>query len=209
MKRYPQADVLTRPFDDFASQCNFGLSHVTTPWVLSLDADYELTRDLEVELSQLIEGRFTAYEAAFTYCIHGKALRGTLYPPRQVLYRKDRAHYRNEGHGHRVEVQGEVGRLSGRIHHDDRKPLSRWFDSQQRYAAREADYLLESDRSALRRTDRLRLMAWPAPVVVFFYTLFWRGCLLDGWHGWFYTLQRTLAEIMIALEVIDRRLQKK
>ena len=30
------------------------------------------------------------YRARFVYRIHGHALRGTLYPPRTVLYRKDR-----------------------------------------------------------------------------------------------------------------------
>ena len=40
-------------------------------------------------------------------------------------------------------------------------------------------------------------MAWPSPILVFLYTLFAKGCILDGWHGWFYVLQRTLAETMI------------
>jgi hypothetical protein len=50
-------------------------------------------------------------------------------------------------------------------------------------------------------------MGWPAPVAVFFYTLLWKGCILDGWPGWLYVLQRTLAETMIALEVVDRRIR--
>ena len=32
-----QVDVVQRPFVDFASQCNFGLTQIFTPWVLSLD----------------------------------------------------------------------------------------------------------------------------------------------------------------------------
>ena len=62
--------------------------------------------------------------------------------------------------------------------------------------------------SCLSASDRLRRMAWPAPIVVFFYVLVVKGCLLDGWPGWFYTLQRVLAECMIALELIDRRLRR-
>ena len=34
--------VLHRPFDSFADQCNFGLDQITTPWVLSMDADYRV-----------------------------------------------------------------------------------------------------------------------------------------------------------------------
>ena len=50
-------------------------------------------------------------------------------------------------------------------------------------------------------------MAWPSPILVFLYTLLAKGCILDGWPGWFYVLQRTLAETMIAIELVDRRLR--
>lgn len=31
---YSQVEVLTRSFDSFANQCNFGLQHIDTPWML-------------------------------------------------------------------------------------------------------------------------------------------------------------------------------
>jgi hypothetical protein len=58
----------------------------------------------------------------------------------------------------------------------------------------------------LSRTDRIRLMAWPAPIGAPLYALFIKGCLLDGWAGWFYALQRATAEALIALALIERRL---
>ncbi|KAB2850824.1 MAG: glycosyltransferase family 2 protein [Hyphomicrobiaceae bacterium] len=207
VSRFPQANFITRPFDGFAEQCNFGLGHVSSPWVLSMDADYEVSRELRAEIAALVPPAGVAgYLAPFVYRIYGRSLRSTLYPPRAVLYRRDRARYRNEGHGHRVEVQGDVRRLSAPIYHDDRKPLSRWISSQQRYAQKEAEHLLNSPRSDLRRSDRIRLMAWPAPLLVFFYTLIIKRCLLDGRAGWYYVLQRTIAECLIAIEIIDRRL---
>ena len=209
IRSYPQAEVIHRPFDDFASQCNFGISQVASAWVLSLDADYGLSEALVNELRNLRpDASIAGYRARFVYRIFGRPLRGTLYPPRTVLYRKGKASYRNEGHGHRVVVAGEIVPLSGVIFHDDRKPLAHWIFSQQRYACREAEYLLASDPRALGRTDRIRLAAWPAPVAVFVYTLIFKGCLLDGWQGWYYALQRLLAETMIALEIIDRRLRR-
>ena len=143
----------------------------------------------------------------FVYRIYGRPLRGTLYPPRTVLYRKDRASYRQEGHAHRVVINGDVLPLSGVIFHDDRKPLGRWIASQQRYARDEAAYLLDPRSDPLRRTDKIRLMGWPAPVGALFYTLLVKGCLFDGWPGWYYALQRVIAEALIALEIIDRRLR--
>ena len=149
-----------------------------------------------------------SYRASFVYRIHGRPLRGSLYPPRIVLFRVKNAHYVNDGHGHRVVVSGEVRALSGVIYHDDRKSLSRWLASQQNYARLEADYLLKADIGALSVSDRLRRMAWPAPILVFFYVFVVKGCLFNGWPGWFYTLQRVLAECMIALELINRRFRQ-
>jgi glycosyltransferase involved in cell wall biosynthesis len=208
LRGYPQVLVIHHPFSDFATQCNFGLTQIDTPWVLSLDADYELSNGLVDEIGALTDNdSVSGYRVPFVYRIYGRSLRGTLYPPRVVLYRAGMARYVNEGHGHRVIIEGEVRALRHAIYHDDRKPLARWFASQQRYAAEEADYLFAKAPHELRRTDRLRRMAWPAPLGVLFYTLFAKGCILDGWAGWFYALQRLVAEVLIALAVLDRRLR--
>jgi glycosyltransferase involved in cell wall biosynthesis len=204
--RYPQVEVIVNPFAGFAEQCNFGLSHILTEWVLSLDADYELSDALVQELHALgEEPRFSGYSSAFVYRLHGRALRGSLYPPRTVLYRVAGAHYVNEGHGHRIIVAGEVGKLRAPIYHDDRKPLSHWFQSQQNYARLEAEYLMRAPRSQMSYFDKIRGTGCLAPIIAFFYVLFVKGCILDGRAGWFYAMQRVLAETLIALEVLDRR----
>jgi len=209
LARHPQVVLFNRTFDTFADQCNFGLAQIESEWVLSLDADYEISDRLVEELSNLHETEGVAgYRVSFIYRIQGRPLRGTLYPPRVVLYRVKNARYTNEGHGHRVTVSGKVRALNGVIYHDDRKPLLRWLASQQSYARLEADHLLKADTRVLSASDRLRRMAWPAPIVVFFYVLAVKGCLFDGWPGWFYTLQRVLAECLIALQLIDRRIRR-
>lgn len=208
LRGYAHVDVVQHPFTDFATQCNFGLTQIKTPWVLSLDADYELSGGLIDEIGALNgDAGIAGYRVPFVYRIYGRPLRGTLYPPRVVLYRAEKARYYNEGHGHRVSVGGEVRALRHVIYHDDRKSLARWFASQQRYAVEEARFLLAKAPHELTRADRLRRMAWPAPLGVLFYTLFAKGCILDGWPGWFYALQRLVAEALIALAVLDRRLR--
>jgi glycosyltransferase involved in cell wall biosynthesis len=210
LSSYDQVDLIHRPFTDFASQCNFGLKQISTRWVLSLDADYQLSDEIIREMQSLSpDGETNGYRAKFVYRVYGHPLRAALYPPRVVLYQKDRATYRNEGHGHRVVVAGRILPLASTIYHDDRKPLARWFQSQQRYAREEALYLLSGDSITLSLMDKLRLAAWPAPLAVFVYTLVVKGCLLDGWPGWFYVMQRVIAETMISLEIIDKRLQRE
>jgi glycosyltransferase involved in cell wall biosynthesis len=204
----PQVEIVHHRFMDFASQCNFGLTRVASNWVLSLDADYELSDELVRELFNLVPSNCIAgYQVRFVYRIYGRPLRGTLYPPRIVLYRTSTAIYENQGHGHKVKVKGDVVTLNGVIYHDDQKPLARWLTSQQRYARDEAQSLLNSPRRSLAIGDRVRLVGL-APIIVLLYTLVAKGCIFDGWPGWYYALQRVIAESLILLEIVDRRLRK-
>jgi glycosyltransferase involved in cell wall biosynthesis len=209
---FTNARLVRRRFDGHAVQWNYGLTQcgLTRPWVLALDADYVLPAALVEEISRLAPADQTsAFRASFRYCINGRPLSGALYTPVAVLFRHDRARYVQSGHTQRLVVDGAIVELKRRIDHDDRKPLSRWLQSQQRYARLEAQHLLSIPRGHLRLADRVRLTGWAAPVFVFFYTLLWKRCLLDGWPGWLYVLQRTLAETMITLEIVDQRLKNE
>src|SRR5215469_13968658 len=94
LRDFPQVEVFHHPFMDFASQCNYGLTQIASPWALSLDADYELSDELVSELTSLLPpNNVVGYQARFVYRIYGRPLRGSLYPPRAVLYRKDRPFY--------------------------------------------------------------------------------------------------------------------
>jgi len=206
-RRFPNVCVLERSFDSFAGQCNFGLAHVQSEWVLSLDADYVLSGELLDEIADLpASPAADGYSVQFRYCIWGKPLRKSLYPARTVLYRKDKAHYRDDGHGHRVVVSGETKMLSGSIDHDDRKTFDRWLRGQARYSLAETRKLLETSPAHLNLADRLRLWIVPAPFMVFFYTLLVKGLIFDGWRGWYYVLQRTFAEILLSLRLIEAKL---
>jgi glycosyltransferase involved in cell wall biosynthesis len=208
VRQFPQAIVIRREFDTAATQCNFGLSHVDTDWVLSLDADYVLSDDLVLEIASLRpDGSVRGFRARFVYQIFGRSLSASLYPRRAVLYCRAGAVYVDEGHTQRVQIEGEVQSLVNPICHDDRKSIARWFNSQARYASLEATHLLSLEKSQLERVDRLRLMLVPVPIMTFFYVLFIKRCLFDGWPGWYYTLQRVCAEAMLSIELLDRRLR--
>jgi glycosyltransferase involved in cell wall biosynthesis len=210
--RYHNVRCVTRPFDSHAAQWNFGLAScgIKRSWVLALDADYVLTPGLIEEICRLEPSEATGgYQIGFRYCIQGQALSATLYPAHIALYRRENAHYVQEGHTQRVVVRGGIEILHESIDHDDRKPLSRWLNSQQKYAGLEAGHLLSKRRADLRLVDRIRLKGWLAPILVFLHTLFLKRCVFDGRPGWIYVLQRTLAETMIALEITDRKMRSK
>jgi glycosyltransferase involved in cell wall biosynthesis len=217
VKSFPQVRVIQRRFDSFASQCNFGLLQIQSGWVLSLDADYILSDGLNSELSELKPSSDVAgYRVSFTYCVRGHPLRASLYPPRTVLYRKSLANYYDEGHGHCVRIDGKIIPLKHSILHDDRKPLERWFNEQIKYTLQEVKYLLKrsnreggAENNEFKAADRIRQKIIFAPALVFFYTLLGKGLILDGWPGWYYVFQRTLAEILLSLKLLEARFLQK
>ena len=203
---FPQVRFLRRSFDTHARQWNFALHEtgIHTEWVLALDADYVLSDELVQELAMLRpDASVDGYRASFRYVVYGRALRGSAYPPATVLFRRRRARYVQDGHTQRVVVDGAVNRLRGMVFHDDRKPLDRWFDAQRRYTQLEADKLVSNPWRCLGWADRLRRLKIFAPIVMPFYCLFWKRAIFHGRAGLLYTMQRTLAELLLAMRLID------
>jgi glycosyltransferase involved in cell wall biosynthesis len=204
LQSYPQVEIFQREFDTHANQWNYGLQQVQTEWILSLDADYVLTEELIAEINSLPKDSLAdSYFTPFKYCVFGTPLRGTLLPPREVLFRKEKAIYLDDGHTQRLRVNGISEMLSSYIHHDDRKPLSRWLWAQDRYMIIERKKLLETPASELSLGDRIRQKKILAPFVILFYCLILNKGILDGWAGWYYALQRMLAEILLSIRLIE------
>jgi glycosyltransferase involved in cell wall biosynthesis len=209
-RKFPNVNVVPNAFQSFADQCNFGLTKVNTEWVLSLDADYVVSRELYDEIRMLRPSNSVAgFAVPFQYCICGHPLKASLYPPRTVLYRAGQATYRNEGHGHRVVIDGPVGRLHCRISHDDRKSIDRWLIAQVRYARVEAAYLYTTSMNELKPIDRLRRFIVIAPAGVVLYSLFGKGLIFDGWPGLYYVLQRACFEVILSLCLLHLRFRSR
>ncbi len=203
-KSYPQVDVFQRKFDTHARQWNYGLEQIKTEWVLSLDADYLVSVELLEEIKKISNTTsINGFFVPFKYCVFGKPLKGTILPPRQVLFRKEKAIYIDDGHTQLLEVQGTCGELSAPIYHDDRKPLSRWLASQDKYMVLEVKKLIETPTQELSLGDRIRKQKVLAPLVILFYCLILKGGILDGWAGCYYAFQRVLAEILLSIRLIE------
>jgi glycosyltransferase involved in cell wall biosynthesis len=225
----PDVHIVGRQFDSHTTQWNFGLDQVTTEWVLTLDADYEVSPELAAEIQALSpSAEVIAYSCDFVYRIYGHALRASSYPPRLVLFRVQQARYVDVGHTQTLWIKTPTGelrppsefqhgleqspsptrratrieKLGGKIFHDDRKPLSHWIRAQDRYATLEAPHLVSLPADRLNRQDRLRRKIFFAAPAIFIYLLFWRGLILDGWSGWFYVAQRTIAELLLSIRLL-------
>lgn len=203
---FPEVRVFQRVFDTHMNQWAFGLSQtgIRSEWVLALDADYVLTTALIEELNRLeATSRTHGYRTRFLYCINGKPLRGSAYPPVTTLYRRGSAKYVQDGHTQRIYVDGEISDLEFPILHDDRKPLSQWIQAQSRYMRLEAEKLLQSDSQQLGWADRLRRARLFAPFVMFFYCLLVKCAIIDGSAGFYYASQRMFSELLLSLYLIE------
>jgi glycosyltransferase involved in cell wall biosynthesis len=203
---HPNVRVFTRQFDTHATQWRYAIesTQIKTEWVLRLDADYQVSESLINELKQVNpDESVAAYRIKFNYAVYGRRLRSSLYPPNTILFRKTHFDVHDRGHTEVWNFDGNVESLKGRILHDDWKPIEQWFNGQVRYMRLEAD-ALESKSSVVRwLRSRPPLML----VAVFLYCLFGKGLIFDGRAGILYALQRTTAEGILALLMLEKKLR--
>jgi glycosyltransferase involved in cell wall biosynthesis len=203
---FANVEVRNRPFDSFADQSNHALNAIETEWVLALDADYVLPDSLVREIAMLpAEPSENGYLVPFEYRVLGRTLRRSLYPSREVLFRRRAGAFVQDGHAHRVRVDAPTGRLRSAIVHDDRKDLGRWLRNQAKYAEKEVAKLSGARLRDLGWMDRLRSTMVLGPPAVALYCLFARGLVLDGRAGLYYTTQRVVAEGILSLKLMEAR----
>lgn len=203
VRSFTNTALFQRDFDTPARQWNHGLEQVDTEWTLALDADYQVPEAAIREIASIPDHtEANGYYAEFGYAVLGHRLPKSLYPARQVLFRTDSAVFENDGHTQRVQVEGRSERLHHRLVHDDRKPLGRWLRNQAVYADLEAEKLTSVSWSDLSLADRLRRTRILGPPAVFVYCLLGKGLLLEGRPGWYYTLERTVAEAVLVLALL-------
>jgi glycosyltransferase involved in cell wall biosynthesis len=203
LKSYPCVKVFQRTFDTHAIQWNYGVERVSSEWVFSLDADYCIPDRLVDEISALNNHSIDGYFIPFKFCVFGKPLQRAILPPRQALFRKKACTYIDDGHTQLLVNKGLSGILQEHIYHDDRKPVTRWFNSQIKYADLEMKKLIDTPPAQLSFVDKIRLAKVIAPLLVLIYCLIYKGGILDGWHGIYYAFQRLLAELVLSIKLIE------
>ncbi len=220
------ARVMHRPFDNFASQRNYGLQEggLEHDWVLHLDADERVTPELRSELER--EARRDAYGACRVpskLMFQGRWLKYSgMYPTYQVRFgRREALTFTQVGHGQRGDLSADqVGTLDAPLlHYGFSKGIADWIERHNRYSTGEAVHALEAggqsiDWSALFRGDpqaRRRALKDVSyrlpfrPLLRFFYVYVWRMGILDGRPGFDYAVLLSFYEYLIGLKRREKK----
>ena len=137
--------VLVQPWQGFAAQKNFALDQAKGDWVLSIDADEEVSPELRRELEAILAGSTTAvgYALPRRNIFWGRWIRhGGLYPDWQTrFFQRGRGRFVQRAVHESVEVDGELGRLRGPLVHRSYRSIGEFLERANRYSTLAADDL--------------------------------------------------------------------
>src|SRR5215467_7589889 len=127
-----------RAWTSYAEQKNYAASVAELDWILSIDADEELSSALQSSLLdwKKREPKFQVYEVSRRAWYVGKWIKhGGWYPDLQKrLYRRDRAAFSGQVH-ESLHFAGKVGRLEGDLLHYTIRSFEQHEQKVARYSA--------------------------------------------------------------------------
>jgi glycosyltransferase involved in cell wall biosynthesis len=180
------ARLFEEPWKGFARQKNSAIGHTTGDWVLSLDADEEVSDGLAQEIESLLGGEpaMAAYRIPRLNHFLGRPLRhGGYWPdPKLRLFRRGAARFEDRPVHETMKADGAVGQLRSPLIHHCYPTLDEYIEHMNRYSRSSAEMLV-----AAGRTSRpLPAFAWNAllnPAATFLYNYIFRLGFLDGREG--------------------------
>lgn len=202
-------------------------SGIKNTWVLLLDADEYPSETLLEELKVLDRNidfsKFGAYDINLSYRFMGSFLKHGHIVTKRSLVNVDFCAFPVVGDlnapGIR-EVEGHyqpqsvlpVGKLKSKLFHDDKDPISSWFERHNRYSDWEAYLYLNGDlrqEVAKHRTFKGLLFArMPLkPLMFFIYSYILKFGFLDGLAGLYYATALTFYYWQIGVKVRENQLR--
>lgn len=182
------ARVFVEAWRGFGAQKNSAISKATGDWILSLDADEEVSQELAREIQALLAedgpGKFAAYRVPRLNHFLGTPLRhGGYWPdPKLRLFRHGAARFEERAVHESMEARGPVGDLKGHLIHRCYPTLAEYIEHMNRYSTAGAAMLV-SGRRARSSWSWLVWNAFLNPAATFLYNYVVRLGFLDGRAG--------------------------
>jgi len=143
-----------RPWPGFRDQYNYCISKAKNDWVIFLDADEEISKELAEEIAERLELDAGAYDGYIAhrrnYYLGRWIMHGGWVPDSEIrLFRKSKGTFAGGLHAN-VQVQGRVGELKHFYYHYNYRDIADQIDTINRYSLNAAqDMLREGKRFSL------------------------------------------------------------
>ena len=174
------AKVFVKKWEGYGAQKNFAIDKTTNDWILSIDADEEVSPELHEEIKKIIQnpGNYVAFKTPRKLIFQGKFLRrGGCYPNYQIrLFHKDKAKFNLDFVHEKLVVNGRIGLLKGSLLHYSYNDLSDYFDRFNRYTTLDA-------QKRFSKGKKFYFWYYIQPLLRFFNMYFLRLGFLDGSRG--------------------------
>jgi glycosyltransferase involved in cell wall biosynthesis len=139
--------LLQREFDNFSSQKNYALKHVSGDWVLFLDADERVTHSLEDEIKRtLAHPHHAGYKINFPHFYMNRFLYHHSDDVLRLVKRAG-AHFTGSVH-EKLHCDGSVGKLKNHMLHYTYKGLEPYIRKKESYAWFQAEQLYDKGKKA-------------------------------------------------------------
>jgi glycosyltransferase involved in cell wall biosynthesis len=176
----------TEDWKGFGAQKNSAIAKCTSDWILSLDADEEVSAELGGEIRTLLEGQ-PEYEAYFLprrNFFLGRWIRhGGYYPdPKLRLFRRGIAQFEERAVHETIRATGPTGRLRGDLFHRAYPTLDGYIEHMNRYSTLGATKAIARGKTG-RSIFAFLWNVWVIPIATFKYNYFFRLGFLDGREG--------------------------
>jgi glycosyltransferase involved in cell wall biosynthesis len=175
------ARVVTREWTNFAEQKNFAAAAAGNNWILSLDADEELSGELRRALLAWKdkEPEFAVYEFARRTWYLGAWVKHTGWYPdyQRRLFRRDAAQFSGIIH-EALRFEGKPGRLNGDLLHYTLRSVEEHERKVERYTSLAAEQMFATGKRSWRAA------MWFATPWSWFNNYVLSLGFLDGYRGW-------------------------
>lgn len=184
---------------------NFGFTKAEGEWTLSLDADERVSPELAKELKSIINSPlsiFNSYKFPRQNIIFGQWIKhGLWYPDEQIrLFRKGLAKFPGLHNHEKLEVNGEIGTLTGHLIHYNYRTVSQYIRKiNDVYSDNEVENFLNSGKTVSWH-DALLM-----PISDFLTNFFAREGYKDGLHGLVLGLLQAFYTFIVFAKIWERQ----
>lgn len=185
------AKVMFNKWQGYGAQKIFGENQCRNKWVLNIDADEEVSKELSVEIKNIFSQKIAENVAGFRVKIVNK-FRFEKRPKKLAyfynqfrLYNKELAGFKNSPVHDSVELKQDyslkISQLQNIIYHQSFRSFSHWIDKINSYSQMQAQDSLKKGKCPSR------LKVFLIPTIAFLKAFFVRRYFIYGFNGLVYS----------------------